>query len=234
MRTSILLLAFVVVWGCGSGPSADTRPSEEPAAPPSDARRPALGADPVIVAFGDSLTAGYGVPLGQSYPDYLRRGLDRLGFSYVVRNEGMSGDTTNGGLVRKEIVSALNPEYVIVAFGGNDGLRGLDPERMKSNLREMINHFRQRGSQVVLAGMKLPPNYGREYLDAFEKVFPEIAEDLDVPLIPFLLEGVGGNPELMQADGLHPTAEGNRLVARNVLQVLEPLLAAHAEAGQAR
>ena len=234
MRTSILLLALVVVWGCGSGPSAVTRPGEEPAAPPSDARGPALGSDPVIVAFGDSLTAGYGVPLGQSYPDYLRRDLDRLGFSYVVRNEGMSGDTTNGGLVRKEIVSTLNPEYVIVAFGGNDGLRGLDPERMRSNLREMITHFRQRGSQVILAGMKLPPNYGREYLDAFEKVFPEIAEDLDVPLIPFLLEGVGGNPELTQADGIHPTAEGNRLVARNVLQVLEPLLAAQAETGQAR
>ena len=157
-----------------------------------------------------------------------------MGLKFVVRNEGMSGDTTSGGLVRKEIVSALNPEYVIVAFGGNDGLRGLDPERMRSNLREIVTHFRERGSQVILAGMKLPPNYGREYLDAFEKVFPEIAQDLGVPLIPFLLEGVGGNPELMQADGLHPTAEGNQRVARNVLQVLEPLLAAQAQAEQAR
>ena len=170
--------------------------------------------------------------MGQSYPDYLQSELDQLGLKFVVRNEGMSGDTTSGGLVRKDIVSALNPEYVIVAFGGNDGLRGLDPERMSSNLREIITHLRQRGSQVILGGMKLPPNYGREYLDAFEKVFPEIAEDLDVPLIPFLLEGVGGNPELMQADSIHPTAEGNQRVAQNVLEVLEPLLVAQAEAEQ--
>ena len=234
MRTALLLLTLVVSWACGSGLPGVNGSGEEPAAPPSDAPSPSLGSHPVIVAFGDSLTAGHGVPLGQSYPDYLQRELNQLGLKFVVRNEGMSGDTTSGGLVRKEIVSTLNPEYVIVAFGGNDGLRGLDPERMRSNLREIVTHFRQRGSQVILAGMKLPPNYGREYLDAFEKVFPEIAQDLGVPLIPFLLEGVGGNRELMQADGLHPTAEGNQRVARNVLQVLEPLLAARAEAEQAR
>ena len=232
MRTAPLLLALLVVWGCGSGPPGVNGSGAEPAAPPSDARSPSLGSHPVIVAFGDSLTSGHGVPLGQSYPDYLQSELDQLGLKFVVRNEGMSGDTTSGGLVRKDIVSALNPEYVIVAFGGNDGLRGLDPERMSSNLREIITHLRQRGSQVILGGMKLPPNYGREYLDAFEKVFPEIAEDLDVPLIPFLLEGVGGNPELMQADSIHPTAEGNQRVAQNVLEVLEPLLVAQAEAEQ--
>ena len=232
MRTVPLLLTVVVVWGCGSGPPDANGLGEEMLPPPSAALSPSLGSHRVIVAFGDSLTSGHGVSLGQSYPDYLQRELDRLGLKFVVRNEGMSGDTTSGGIVRKEIVSALNPDYVIVAFGGNDGLRGLDPERMRSNLREIIAHFLQRGSQVILGGMKLPPNYGREYLDAFEKVFPEIAEDLAVPLIPFLLEGVGGNPELMQADGLHPTAEGNRRVARNVLEVLEPLLVAQAEADQ--
>ncbi len=179
---------------------------------------------PVIVAFGDSLTAGHGLPRGQSYPDFLQRELDSKGYSYQVRNEGISGDTTSSGLVRTGIVASLNPEFVIVAFGGNDGLRGLSPDSMKQNLRKIVASLRNDETTVVLAGMKLPPNYGPEYTKSFETVFHELAEELNAPLIPFLLEGVGGYPEFMQEDGVHPNAEGARKVARLVMETLEPLL----------
>lgn len=180
---------------------------------------------PVIVAFGDSLTAGFGVPPGQSYPDFLQRELDSKGYSYQVRNEGISGDTTSSGLVRAGIVAGLNAEFVIVAFGGNDGLRGLSADSMKQNLRKIVTLLRNGETTVVLAGMKLPPNYGPEYTKSFETVFHELAEELNTPLIPFLLEGVGGYPEFMQQDGVHPNAEGARKVARLVMETLEPLLA---------
>ena len=180
---------------------------------------------PVIVAFGDSLTAGFGVPPGQSYPDFLQRELDSKGYSYQVRNEGISGDTTSSGLVRTGIVAGLNAEFVIVAFGGNDGLRGLSADSMKQNLRKIVTLLRNGETTVVLAGMKLPPNYGPEYTKSFETVFHELAEELNTPLIPFLLEGVGGYPEFMQQDGVHPNVEGARKVARLVMETLEPLLA---------
>ncbi len=180
---------------------------------------------PVIVAFGDSLTAGHGLPRGQSYPDFLQRELDSKGYSYKVRNEGISGDTTSSGLVRAGIVANLNAEFVIVAFGGNDGLRGLSPDGMKENLRKIVTLLRNGETTVVLAGMKLPPNYGPEYTKSFETVFHELAEELNTPLIPFLLEGVGGHPQFMQQDGVHPNAEGARKVARLVMETLEPLLA---------
>lgn len=180
----------------------------------------------MIIAFGDSLTAGLGVAPGESYPDFLQNRLDEAGFDYDVVNEGMSGDTTAAGLQRVDIVAARNPEWVILAFGGNDGLRGLSVSRMKENLAKMIERLQARNINVLLAGMKLPPNYGRKYTEPFERVFPELARQYDVPLIPFLLEGVGGHAELMQNDGAHPTAEGNRIVAENVWEVLKPLLEA--------
>lgn len=182
--------------------------------------------DGVIVAFGDSLTAGFGVDRGESYPDVLQRELDKRGYSYHVVNEGISGDTTDTGVVRTEIVSSRNPDFVIVAFGGNDGLRALAVDRVKSNLRRMVERLQKNGAQVILAGMKLPPNYGMEYREPFEQLFVDIAEEFDLPFLPFLMEGVGGNPNLMQPDGLHPTAEGHRRIAMNILEVLEPLLVA--------
>ena len=181
--------------------------------------------DGVIVAFGDSLTAGFGVDAGSSYPDFLQQELDKRGYSYHVVNEGISGDTTDTGLVRTEIVASRNPDFVIVAFGGNDGLRVLAVDRMKANLRRMIERLRKSGSEVILAGMKLPPNYGAEYREPFEQAFVDIAEEFDLPFLPFLMEGVGGVPSLMQPDGLHPTAEGHRRIAQNILEVIEPLLA---------
>ena len=179
------------------------------------------------------MTAGFGTDAGSSYPDFLQRELDKRGYAYHVVNEGVSGDTTDIGLGRIEIVRSWNPDYVIVAFGGNDGLRVLPIDRMKSNLRRMITKLQESGAQVILAGMKLPPNYGAEYRESFEQAFFHLAEELNLPFLPFLMEGVGGVPHLMQADGLHPTAEGNERMALNVLEVLEPLLIAAGETAMA-
>ena len=223
----VLLIALQL--GCGSPPPSE--PAAEPGRPSTERRdsrnEPPPAAEdprPLIVAFGDSLTSGHGLRAGQSYPDFLQQELDRKGYAYQVRNEGISGDTTSAGLLRAGIVAASNAEFVIVAFGGNDGLRGLSPDSMKNNLREIVTTLNKDGTTVVLAGMKLPPNYGREYTESFEAVFHELAEEMGTPLIPFLLEGVGGYPEFMQEDGVHPNADGAHKVATHVMKFLEPLL----------
>ncbi len=209
--------------GCGRSPQPDSAPPREPAAP---APAPAAPADhrPVIAAFGDSLTAGFGLEPGQSYPDFLQKELDRRGYAYRVANAGISGDTTTDGLARLGVVLADHPAIVILEFGGNDGLRGLPVDTTRANLDQMIACLRQGGATVVLAGMTLPPNYGPQYIQKFQRIYPDLAAKYKLPLIPFLLAGVAGHSQYMQRDGLHPTAEGCRLVASNVLQVLEPLL----------
>ena len=182
---------------------------------------------PVIAAFGDSLSAGHGAGPGHSYPDYLQRELDRRGYAYSVVNAGVSGDTTTNGLLRVDSVTALRPVVVILEFGGNDGLRGIPISASQANLEQMILVLGKAGSRVVLAGMTLPPNYGPDYIRSFERMYTTMAAKYKLPLIPFLLAGVAGSPELMQEDGIHPTAEGNSRVAANVLRYLEPLLTKH-------
>ena len=179
---------------------------------------------PTIVVFGDSLTEGYGLPSGKSFPDVMQRELDDQGYYYAVLNEGGSGDTTSGGLMRCSVVASHSPAIAIVALGGNDGLRGIAPDLIKKNLRSIIKEFSIQGTQVVIGGMKLPPNYGRQYTGAFERVFYDLARELDLPLIPFLLEGVGGYPEFMQDDGIHPNEKGTLRVASLVMRHLQPLL----------
>ena len=175
---------------------------------------------PVIATFGDSLSAGFGAEPGKSYPDFLQRELDRRGLRYHVVNAGVSGDTTTDGVVRLATVIALKPAITIVEFGGNDGMRGLPVATTESNLEQIVAALIAAGSKVVLAGMTLPPNYGPQYIHSFEKVFRDVAARHKLPLIPFLLEGVGGHAELMQRDGIHPTAEGNRIVAATVMRAL--------------
>jgi acyl-CoA thioesterase-1 len=201
-------------------PASSTAPAGSTAAAPPTKE---YDGRPVIVAFGDSLTAGYGVAPGQGYPGFLQRKLDAAGYSYHVVNEGVSGDTSSAGVVRVDSVIAHKPEIVIVAFGGNDGLRGLPVASMEQNLREIITRLQAAGAKVVLGGMTLPPNYGREYVSGFETVYPRLAKELDAGLIPFLLEGVAARPELLY-DEIHPNAKGNEIVAGVVFEVLEPLL----------
>ncbi len=179
---------------------------------------------PVVVAFGDSLTAGFGVEPGLSYPDFLQKEIDQHRLNWRVVNAGVSGDTTTDGANRIAEALAAKPKIVIVEFGGNDGLRGLPLETTRANLDQIVADLQKVGVQVVIAGMTLPPNYGPEYIHPFEQIYVELAKKYKVPRIRFLLEGVGGNPALMQRDGLHATAEGNAIVAENVFKTLAPLL----------
>ena len=215
-------LVVAVVWAvsCGSGP-------EQPAPLPAPVKtKPAPPADdrPVIVAFGDSLTAGAGVDSDQNYPAILQRKLDAAGHRYRVVNLGVSGDTTGGGLARLYDVLALKPRIVIVELGANDGLRGMPVETTRANLEQIVQGLQQAGVRVILAGMTLPPNYGSAYVSAFEKVFVDLARQYKTPLIPFFLEGVAAVPTLMLGDALHPNAAGYQIVAGHVMKVLEPLL----------
>jgi acyl-CoA thioesterase-1 len=195
----------------------------EPSAPAAAKTLPADDR-PVIVCFGDSLSAGYGVESGLSYPDFLQKELDSKGYVYRVVNLGISGDTTSGGLSRIQSAVALHPVITILELGGNDGLRGLPLADTRSNMSQMTQALLDGGSKVVIAGMTLPPNYGPDYIRDFEQIFVELAAKQKLPRIRFLLEGVALNPKLMQADGIHATAEGNRLVAANVMRTLTPLL----------
>ncbi len=179
---------------------------------------------PRIVAFGDSLTAGLGVQTDESYPAQLQRRLDALGYAYRVINAGVSGDTTAGGLRRVSWILNNKPHLVILELGANDGLRGLSIDQTTHNLREIIQRLREAGVRILLAGMKLPPNYGHDYITQFEAIYPSLAKEYHLPLIPFFLEGVGGSRSLNQADGIHPTQKGYELVVEQVLKALSPLL----------
>lgn len=187
------------------------------AAAPKDPR-------PVIVCFGDSLTAGYGLDPGLGFPEFLQRTLDAQGYHYRIANLGISGDTTSGGVSRTDSAISLQPKIVILELGANDGLRGLPLSATRANLEEMVGAFQKAGAKVLLAGITLPRNYGPDYIKAFDQIYAGLAAKFKVPLIPFLLEGVATNPALMQRDRLHPTAEGNRRVAATVFKYLQPLL----------
>ncbi len=218
------VFALLLLAACGR-PSPEARQQAPPAAPPA-AQTQEEKADPrpVILAFGDSLTAGYGVEPGESYPDHLQRMLDERGYAFRVVNLGVSGDTTDGGVSRLDAALLLKPRIVILELGANDGLRGLPLERTRANLDLMINSFQGEGTKVILAGMTLPRNYGPKYVRDFERIFRELAKQRGVVAIPFFLEGVAMNAELMQPDALHPNAAGCRKVAELVFRHLEPLL----------
>jgi len=181
-------------------------------------------ARPRIVAFGDSLTAGLGVAAEEAYPARLQRRLDERGLRFRVINAGVSGDTTAGGLRRVDWVLKSRPEFVILELGGNDGLRGLNLQQTKANLAEIIQRCQAASVKVILAGMKLPPNYGADYIKGFEAIYPALAKQYRLTLIPFFLDGVAGSTSLNQADGIHPTSEGYRIIADKVLETLAPLL----------
>ncbi|HUJ79207.1 MAG TPA: arylesterase [Nitrospiria bacterium] len=188
--------------------------------PPSNEER----TRPVIVAFGDSLTAGLGLPAEQAYPAQLERRLRKAGYSYRVINAGVSGDTSAGGVRRVDSVLTLHPAFVIVEFGANDGLRGLPLSQTRTNLAAILDRFRSARVPAVLAGMKLPPNYGPDYTAQFAAIYPELARTYGATLIPFFLEGVAADPALNQEDGIHPTAEGYRIIVERLLPILRPLL----------
>jgi acyl-CoA thioesterase-1 len=220
----LLVLAAIAMAGCGGGDKPAPAPAPA-AAPPSPAPAPPADSRPAIVVFGDSITAGFGLDTGQSFPDLMQQELDRRGMKYRVVNMGISGDTTQDGLARMQLAVAEKPAIVLLELGGNDGLRGVPSAVTQQNLAEMIEAFQKAGARVVLAGMTLPPNYGPAYISKFEAVYRDLAAKYKVTLIPFLLQGVGGDTSYMQRDGLHPNAEGARKVAALVMKTLEPLTA---------
>lgn len=179
---------------------------------------------PVIICFGDSLTAGLGTGPGESYPDYLQADLDARGYGYRVVNEGISGNTTKDGVARLDHILALKPAVVVVEFGGNDGLRGLPIRDTRANLDKIIATLKDSGARVALAGISLPPDYGPDYIRQFDATYTVLAKKYNVPMLPFLLKGVYGVDGMMQADRTHATAAGNKIVAENVLPLVLPLL----------
>jgi acyl-CoA thioesterase I len=181
-------------------------------------------ARPVIVCYGDSLTAGFGAEPGQSYPDDLQKRLDAAGYKYRVVNEGVSGDTTKDGLARLARVVEKKPQIVVLEFGGNDGLRGLPIAETERNIATMIDGLQKAGAKVALAGITLPPQYGPEYISRFDAMYPALAKRFKTPLLPFLYKDVYGVPGDIQADGIHATEQGNRQVAVNVQGLIAPML----------
>ena len=241
---SVLILAgFVVLAGCsasaGTAKSAPERGAAvtpgygaqppatlDPAPPAASAANSDDSADsrPVIVCFGDSLTAGLGIESTTSYPADLQRLLDAAGYRYRVVNEGVSGDTTKDGLERIDRVLAHKPQIVVLEFGGNDGLRGLPVSMALQNIASMIEQLQRGGAKVALAGISLPPQYGHDYITQFDAMYPTLAKQFRLPLLPFLLQNVYGVDGDIQSDGVHPTAQGAKQVAANVQKLIQPML----------
>lgn len=196
--------------------SSGTPPAVSPNVPAEADTRP------VIVAFGDSLTQGVS---GKSYPAFLQDRLDRAGYRYRVDNQGVAGDTTADGLARIDNVIAEKPALVVLEFGGNDGLRGVPVDATRKNLDEMIQKLKAASIPVVLAGITLPPNYGPDYVKPFTAIFPHLAQKYHLRYIPFLLQHVYSDPNLMQPDGIHPNQAGNEIVANDVFDLIQPMLA---------
>ena len=233
-----LCLSLIVPYGCDYvNASSSPTPSSDS---PRDGVGPRLEIDvraqtgrpkthgsaerPHIVAFGNSLTAGLGVAPAESYPAHLQRTLDAAGYAYRVVNAGVSGETTAGGVRRVSWVLNGKPAIVILELGGNDGLRGLSLHETKANLERIIQQLQEASVTVVLAGMKLPPNYGQDYTAGFEALYQALAKQYHLTLIPFFLDGVATSSALNQADGIHPTGEGYRLIVERIFPALEPLL----------
>lgn len=178
-----------------------------------------------LLVVGDSISAGLGLDTSQGWVSLLDKRLKDQGFDYQVVNASISGDTTAGGLARlPALLSAQKPKLLVIELGGNDGLRGMAPAQLQQNLSGMVERSQQAGAKVILLGMRLPPNYGQRYTDAFAKVFGSVASEHQIPLVPFFLEGVGGVQDMMQADGIHPAVAAQPKLLDNVWPTLKPLL----------
>lgn len=178
-----------------------------------------------LLVVGDSISAGFGLDTQPGWVDLLNERLQQQDSDLKVVNASISGDTSSGGLARlPALLAEHQPSLVIIELGGNDGLRGQPPEQLQQNLAAMISDSREQGAKVLLLGMQLPPNYGARYTRAFAQVYADSASASQVPLVPFFLEGIGGQPGLMQADGIHPNAKAQPLLLDNVWPLLKPLL----------
>ena len=220
---TLLAVCLALGVGCGGNATPERASNEQR---PGSAVAPAVDEDsrPKIVALGDSLTAGLGLLESQAYPALLQQKIDANGYAFEVVNAGVSGDTSAGGLRRLDWALEADVRVLILALGANDGLRGLRVDEMKNNLSRIIERAKEDDIVVILAGMEAPPNYGPDYTASFRRVYPDLAREHGVRLLPFLLDKVAGDTTLNQSDGIHPNARGAQVIADGIWVVLQPVL----------
>jgi len=224
LKFRYFLVVFFII-SCGDSPKKKNQDNDAPSAEAQNEAAKATD-EKVILFFGNSLTAGYGLDTEQAFPALIQNRLDSLGFDYSAINSGLSGETTSAGLNRLNWVLDQRVDIFVLELGANDGLRGIPLEETRENLQQIIDlvHDKNPETKIVLAGMQIPPNMGEAYTSQFRQIFPDLAQQNNVALIPFLLEGVAGNPALNLEDGIHPTAEGHKIVMENVWEVLENVI----------
>jgi acyl-CoA thioesterase-1 len=218
---------FVVLLGSCTASPDSVQPEGNPTQSETDAKEIVRSDErKTILFFGDSITAGFGIGEEEAFPALIQQKLDSLGLQWKAVNAGLSGETSAGGLRRIDWLLQQKIDILVLELGGNDGLRGVSPEQTRQNLAGIIEKTRATYPDciIILAGMQIPPNLGQDYADAFAAVFTDVAETHDTYLIPFILEGVGGDPRLNLPDGIHPTAQGHRIVAETVWDYVEPLV----------
>ncbi len=217
-RFNITLLLALLMFSCGN-PTPESKTAGKQLQTDSTKK--------IILFFGDSLTAGYGLDdPAQAFPGVIANKIDSLKLPYKVINAGVSGETTAGGLARTDWILKQKPDIFVLELGANDGLRGVPVTETRKNLQTIISKVKSKYPQtkIILTGMQVPPNMGAAYTNEFRNIFPALAKTNNIPLVKFLLEGVGGHPELNQPDGIHPTATGAKILAQNVWEVLQPQL----------
>jgi acyl-CoA thioesterase-1 len=231
----VLVPLLLACAACGQPDAARTsEPAERSSAPvaPASSTSTANANAPRIVFLGDSLTAGYGLDKDESVPALIQKRLEDAGYPYEVVNAGVSGDTSAGGLSRLDWSLTGDVKVLVIELGANDGLRGLPVTELKRNLTEIIARAQAKGIKVILTGMEAPPNFGSAYTSEFRDVYRQLSRQHDVTFVPFYLDGVAGIPSLNIADGIHPNAEGSRIVEKTIWSALEPLLVKRTAGGK--
>lgn len=223
-HVAILFAASMLFSSCQRAPDSPTTEKIPTAATSSALNTTESESLPAIVAFGDSLTAGFGLREDQSFTTLLQKKIDEKGYRYRVVNAGVSGDTSAGGVRRIDWSLRGEVKFLILELGANDALRGQPVSEMKKNLARIIERAQSGGVTVILAGMEAPPNLGAQYTQEFRQAYRDLAKQYQITFIPFVLEGIGGISEMNQPDGIHPNAEGEKIMAENVWRALEPLL----------
>ena len=230
MRTFLLVCCFLIsisLGSCNNKTSKTTTTSTHVDSETSEITEPSDTINNTILFFGDSLTAGYGLDNPENaFPGLIQKMIDSLQLNYTVVNAGISGETTSGGKNRLDWILEKDIDIFVLELGANDGLRGLPVSETKNNLQDIIDRVQSKipDVQIVLAGMQLPPNLGTQYTQGFKQTFYDLAKKNDLTLIPFLLEDVGGIAKLNQSDGIHPTADGHKIIAKNIFPILKPLM----------
>lgn len=224
MNRSIILIYIFFLWSCQSERKQEASAPESPAVTSESSYQDSN--KKTILFFGNSITAGYQLDLSEAFPALIQERLDSLGLNYRTINAGLSGETTASGNSRVDWVMKNPMDIFVLELGANDGLRGISTDETRKNLESIIEKVQAKypACKILLAGMMIPPNMGQQYADSFKNIYPDLAAKYSIPLIPFLLEGVAGDPELNLEDGIHPTPEGHEILAENVWEQLAPML----------